>query len=241
MTEALLVIVVFCASFVQTLSGFGFALMVMPLVTLALGLRTAAPLVALAGLTLYAINLLRHRAAFNLKEVLPIGIAAALGVPVGVWVLANADENIVRRLLGLILVAYAGYALVRPQAPPLRSRGWAYPAGFAAGCLGGAYNTPGPPAIVYGSLRRWPKDEFRAAMQALFLLTGLLVVASHVVARHVTADVLHLYLYAAPALGLGVLAGSRADRWVDGNRFRTLVNGMVLVLGVALVAGLGRG
>jgi uncharacterized membrane protein YfcA len=241
MTEALLVIVVFCASFVQTLSGFGFALMVMPLVTLALGLRTAAPLVALAGLTLYAINLLRHRAAFNLKEVLPIGVAAALGVPIGVWVLANADENLVRQLLGLILVAYASYALVRPQAPPLRSRRWAYPAGFAAGCLGGAYNTPGPPAIVYGSLRRWPKDEFRAAMQALFLLTGLLVVASHVVARHVTADVLHLYLYAAPALGLGVLAGSRADRWVDGNRFRTLVNGMVLVLGVALVAGLGRG
>jgi hypothetical protein len=78
-------------------------------------------------------------------------------------------------------------------------------------------------------------------MQALFFLTGLLVVSSHVVARHVTADVLGLFLYAAPALGLGILAGSRADRWVEGNRFRTLVNGMVLALGVALVAGLGRG
>ncbi len=241
MTEALVVIVVFCASFVQTLSGFGFALVVMPLVTLALGVRTAAPLVALAGLTLYAVNLLRHRAAFNLKEVIPIGISAAAGVPVGVWVLANADEYLVRQLLGLILVAYAVYALARPKAPRLRSRRWAYPAGFAAGCLGGAYNTPGPPAIVYGSLRRWPKDEFRAVLQALFLLTGLLVVASHVVAGHVTADVVHLYLYAAPALGLGILAGSRADRWVDGSRFRTLVNGMVLVLGVALVTGLGRG
>jgi uncharacterized membrane protein YfcA len=241
MTEALVVIVVFSASFVQTLTGFGFALMVMPLITLMLGLRTAAPLVALAGLTLYTINLLRHRAAFNVKEVVPMGVAAALGVPVGVWVLANADENLVRQLLGLILVAYASYALARPKAPRLRSQRWAYPAGFAAGCLGGAYNTPGPPAIVYGSLRRWPKDEFRAAMQALFLLTGLLVVASHIVAQHVTAGVLTLYLYAAPALGLGILAGSRADRWVDANRFRTLVNGMVLVLGVALVTGLGRG
>ena len=241
MTEALVVIVVFCASFVQTLTGFGFALMVMPLITLVLGLRTAAPLVALAGLTLYTINLLRHRESFNLKEVLPMGAAAALGVPVGVWVLANADENLIKQLLGLILVAYASYALARPKAPRLRSRRWAYPAGFAAGCLGGAYNTTGPPAIVYGSLRRWPTDEFRAAMQALFLLTGLLVVASHVVARHVTADVLTLCLYAAPALGLGILAGSRADRWVDGNRFRTLVNGMVLALGAALLVGLGRG
>jgi uncharacterized membrane protein YfcA len=241
MTEALVVIVVFCASFVQTLSGFGFALMVMPLITFALGLRTAAPLVALAGLTLYTVNLLRHRAAFNLKEVLPVGIAAALGVPVGVWVLANANETLVRQLLGLMLVAYASYALARPKAPRLQSRRWAYPAGFAAGCLGGAYNTPGPPAIVYGSLRRWPKDEFRAALQALFLLTGLLVVASHVVAGHVTVQVLHLYLYAAPALGLGILVGSRADRWVDANRFRTLINAMVLVLGVALATGLGRG
>jgi hypothetical protein len=240
MTVALVVIIVFAASFVQTLSGFGFALMVMPLITLVLGLRVAAPLVALTGLTLYTINLLRHRRAFNLKEVLPMGLASALGVPVGIWVLASADENIVKQLLGLILVAYASYALARPRAPRLRSQGWAYPAGFAAGCLGGAYNTPGPPAIVYGTLRRWPKDEFRAAMQALFLFTGLLVVASHVVARNVTADVVTLYLYVAPALVLGILAGSHVDRRVDGNRFRTLVNGMVLLLGVALLIGLGR-
>lgn len=65
MTLILIAAVVFLAAFLQTLSGFGFALMVMPLITIAIGLRTAAPLVALTGLTLYAVNLARYWQAVN--------------------------------------------------------------------------------------------------------------------------------------------------------------------------------
>ncbi|MFQ5856424.1 MAG: hypothetical protein ACE5LU_12350, partial [Anaerolineae bacterium] len=77
---------------------------------------------------------------------------------------------VVKRLLGLILIAYACYTLAHPVTPRLSSRRWVYPVGFVAGCLGGAYNTPGPPVIVYGSLRQWPKQEFRAMLQAFFCL-----------------------------------------------------------------------
>ena len=69
------------------------------------------------------------------------------------------------------------------------SRRWAYPAGFIAGCLGGAYNTAGPPVIVYGSLRQWPKEEFRAVLQAFFFVNAVFTVASHTIARHLTTTV----------------------------------------------------
>ena len=236
-TLLIIVLIVFFAAFVQTLSGFGFALIVMPLVALVIGLRMAAPLVALAGLTLYTVNLVRYRHAVNVRQVLRLGSASVLGVPVGLWMLANVDESIVRPLLGLILIAYAVYKLSSPAALPLRSTRWAYPAGFVAGCLGGACNTPGPPLIVYGSLCQWPKEEFRAVLQALFFFNAVLTVSSHHIAHHLTTTVLTFYSCAAPALLLGVLVGSCVDDKLNRDRFRTTVTVMILLLGLSLVLG----
>ncbi|HBY93574.1 MAG: sulfite exporter TauE/SafE family protein [Ardenticatenaceae bacterium] len=235
MSLVLFVAIVFLAAFLQTLSGFGFALVVMPLITIAMGLRTAAPLVALAGLTLYTVNLIRYHRRINLGEVLRLAAASAPGIPVGIWILVNVDESVIRPLLGLILIAYAVSRVVHPAAAHPHSHRWVYPAGFVAGCLSGAYNTPGPPIILYGSLRQWPKEEFRAVLQALFFLNATLTVASHVVAHSLTPAVLTSYAYAAPALLLGVLAGSCVDSRVNKDYFRTLVTVMILILGLSLV------
>ena len=239
MPAILIVAIIFAAAFAQSLTGFGFALVVMPLLTIVLGIRTAAPLVALAALTVYAVNLVRYRRAIKVQEVWRLGVASAAGVPVGIWLLSTADEDLVMRVLGAILVAYAGYSLLQPIARRTLSRGWVYPAGFLAGCLGGAYNTPGPPVIVYGSLRQWPRNEFRAILQALFLLNAVLVVASHAVAQHLTKQVFGYYLYAVPALAVGILIGSVVDSRIDQRQFRKLVTTMILALGLALLLGVG--
>lgn len=240
MTGLLIAAIVLAAAFLQSLSGFGFALLVMPLLTLVLGVQTAAPLVALAALTVYTVNVTRFRQAINAGEVLRLGLASALGVPMGIWVLANVEGTLVEQVLGLLLILFAVYSLARPTSSWIPSARWVYPAGFVAGCLGGAYNTPGPPAIVYGTLRQWPRDQFRAVMQSLFLINGVLVVASHLTAGHLTRPVLTYYLYTAPALALGILLASRVDGKVDQGRFRTLVMIMCLVLGISLLLGLGR-
>jgi uncharacterized membrane protein YfcA len=71
---------IFVAVVMQTISGFGFALVIMPLLTMALGYQTAAPLVALVGLTLYVINFIRYRRAVNFGEVFRLGRSFAWGL-----------------------------------------------------------------------------------------------------------------------------------------------------------------
>ncbi len=236
-TILFLVCLVFCAALEQTISGFGFALVVMPLATLILGLKIAAPLVALAGLTLYTINLLRYRQAINLHEIVRLGVAAALGVPLGVWVLVNLAEGFIKSLLGFILVAYALFNFVRPVTCQIISSRWGYLAGLATGCLGGAYNTPGPPLIVYGTLRHWQREEFRAILQTLFFLTGALTVTSHWLAQLITPTILMMYLLIVPALVIGIVIGSRLDQRIDHATFRLIVVGMIFVLGLSLIIG----
>lgn len=272
MTIAWLITIVFVAAILQALTGFGFALVVMPLATLVIDLKTAAPLIALVGLTANVVNVIRFRRAVDLGEVARLGVGSALGVPVGIWALVHVDELTINRIMGVMLLAYAAYALLQQAPkrgavhscvtlqPPVKNsaggrsgpaagppkpvwqvgRGWACPAGFAAGCLGGAYNTPGPPVVVYGALRQWPKDEYRAMVQTVFLINGALVVGSHLLAGHVVAQVWEWYVWAAPALLLGLWTGARLDRYLDQERFRTLVTVMILVLGLSLLFGVGR-
>ncbi len=235
MTNPLLFGIIFFAALLQTTSGFGFALMAMPLVALVIGVKAAAPLVALVGWTLYAVNLVRYRRSVERRVLLPLAVAAALGVPVGVWALTNVDEDVVKSLLGVILIAYALYSLWRPQTAPLRSELWAYPAGFLAGVLGGAFNTPGPPVIIYGNLRQWSRNLFRSTLQALFLFSSSLVILSHIAAGNLTAATIPTYLLLVPALLLGVWAGSIIDRRISNERFRGLVLALILATGVLLL------
>jgi uncharacterized protein len=100
MTDLLLFSIIFLAALLQTTSGFGFALLAMPLVALVIGVKAAAPLVALVGFTLYAVNLVRYRRGFDRRVVLPLAVAVALGVPLGVWALGNLDEDLVKRCWG---------------------------------------------------------------------------------------------------------------------------------------------
>lgn len=233
-TLILIIIVVLLATMMQSLSGFGFALLMMPLMTFLLGISAAGPLVALAGLTLYTINVIRYRRQMLGGEIWRLAVAAIAGAPVGVWALTHIHEGVIKFLLGLVLIGYAGYELFHPTGLTLRSQRWSYLAGFVGGCLGGAYNTTGPPVVIYGSMRRWPKQEFRAVVQTIFFVTAVMTVASHYVANRLTPAVLSMYVTIAPAMLIGLVVGSIADRWVDRRRFRLIVALTILVLGVTL-------
>lgn len=234
-TPLLLAIVICAAAFLQYTSGFGFALVAMPLCTLLFGVRTAAPLVALAGITVQIINVVRFRRDINRREFIRLAASSALGVPIGVWGLNALDAGVVKTALGLLLVSYGLYNLLKPQVLRLARDVWVYPVGFIAGCLGGAFNTSGPPVAVYGSLRGWPRDEFRSTLQTFFFANSFMVIIGHLTAGHYDRMVLTHYLVALPALMLGNTAAARIDHRISAGVFRTIVTAMILVSGIMLV------
>ena len=56
---------------------------------------------------------------------------------------------------------------------------WLLGSGFCSGILGGAYGMNGPPLAVYGSLRRWSPQHFRATLQTCYLPARLLGLWAH--------------------------------------------------------------
>ncbi len=153
----------------------------------------------------------------------------------GVYLLGWVDEGVVTAVLGLIVIAYALFALIGFKLPELESRRWAMLFGFIAGTLGGAYNTSGPPVIIYGSCRRWPPAEFKSNLQGFFLVIGITVIFTHFLSGNFTPIVWYNFFIAVPAILLALFVGFRLDKYIDLHRFRNIVLIALVILGIGLI------
>jgi uncharacterized membrane protein YfcA len=245
-TVLLVVAVIFAAAFVRSALGFGDAVVAMPLLAVIAGLKTATPLVAFLGPTLAVLILARHWTKVDWRAGARLVAASVVGIPLGIYLLARAPEAPIMVALGAIVLLYGLSGLVRPAARIKGEKpGLTYLTGLVAGVLGGATNTNGPPVVIYGMLRDWPAERFRATLQGYFLPTGLLILLGHGAAGFWTGTVLRLYVFSLPAILLGVWLGDRASRGLAENRFRRLLYislagmGTFLILWTAFRPGTG--
>jgi uncharacterized membrane protein YfcA len=230
-TLALAVAILFASTFVRSALGFGDALVAMPLLVLTVGVRTATPVVAFAASTIAVVILLSHWRRVDVRATWRLVVASLVGIPFGLLLLKAAPEAYVKIVLGVLLILYGLYSLLAPRLPELKSERTAYVFGFVAGVLGGAYNTNGPPVVVYAALRRWPPEHFRATLQGCFLLTGLMILIGHGLAGLWTPMVLSLYLYALPAILLAVFLGERVNRRIPRETFSRAVYVFLIIMG----------
>jgi len=227
--------IVFLATAVHASVGFGTALVAMPLLTLVIGLPTATPLVALLMLTNISVLLSTTHQHVELRAAWQLVLSAALGIPLGLYLVQLAPERGLKALLGAIVIAFSAYNLARPKLPELRSEAWVLPFGLAAGVLGGAYNTNGPPVVIYGALRQWPPERFRATLQGFFLPAAVLICAGHALAGLWSKRVFTLYALALPALAFGLLAGKWLGNRIPAERFGRLLYWLLIPLGTLLL------
>ncbi len=233
--DLLVALIVFLAIFVQAATGFGLALVSMPLLTAVIGLPAAAPMMAIVGMLAEFVILIRFREAVNVRAVSRLVIAALAGTPVGLYLLGVIDPVVGARLLGAMVAGYALYALLSPRLPALTRPAWAWTFGFVAGVIGGIYNTSGPPVIIYGSCRRWPPAEFKGNLQGFFLPAGIMVLAGHILKGNVTAVVWHNVWVAMPAMVVGLVVGFLLDGRIPAAIFRKMVLLLLVLIGLNLM------
>jgi hypothetical protein len=206
----------------------------MPVLTLLLGIKTAAPLVGLTSLTLATAMLLVSRRAVDLRATKQLLPWIVLGIPLGIVALIEAPQGPVSLALGAALIAYGLYSLTGPRLPEVRSAGWAVPVGLLSGVLGGAFNTNGPPIVVYGSLKRWSPEVFRATLQANFLTAAFFIALGHGLGGLWTERVLVLFAATVPVLIVGFWIGRLVSRRIPAERFAGALMMLIVALGVML-------
>jgi hypothetical protein len=224
--------ILFLSTLTRATLGFGDAVVAMPLLTLAIGIHTAAPLVALMATTITIMILWADWRVVDVSATWRVVLAVVLGIPLGVWLLRDVSGQLMQALLGVFIVGFSLYNLCQPRLVLRHDRfGLGYVFGFLAGVFGGAYNTVGPLLVIYGHLRGWSPERFRATLQGCFFPAYLLIVVGHVIAGLLTLEVLALYGASLPVVFLAVFLGQRLHASLSRERFTRYVNIALMVIG----------
>jgi uncharacterized protein len=223
------------AGLARGFSGFGAALIFMPLASALIGPRLAAPTFMVMD-AVVALPMLRDaRTHATWAEVLPMLAGAVVGVPAGTFILTHADATVLRWVivgLGAIMLG-------------LLISGWRYHGqphrfttavvGVISGICGGAAQIAGPPVVAYWMGGPSARQVVRANMVMFFAGTTLLQIFTYGGSGLITGDAAVYALISGPAYGLGLYGGSKIFGWADEAVFRRI---SLVLIALALLVSL---
>jgi uncharacterized protein len=230
------VAVVLVAATVQSTTGFGFSLLAVPLLSLAVPTETAVVVAASLGMLTSSAQAVGERAHGDRPTILRMLAGAAVGAPFGLMVLELATNRQLKFGLAAVIGAFLiinlrGITLERG------SRVVDLAAGSVSGVLNTSLSTNGPPLVMALHARNLAPSVFRGTISAVFAGTGLITIALFVVSGRYSTDVRELLLVAVPTMIVGYSIGARIRPRIDPPRFRQAV--MVLLVATAAVTLIG--
>lgn len=223
------------AAAAQALSGFGFALIAVPVVAVLVGPKAAVVGLAVVGAFLVVWMTLRSAGTIDRRAVIVILASGVVGMPLGLLILERADERLLTAIIAVVVIAFAVLLWRGLRFPAGRATDTV--AGFAAGILSTSTGTSGPPFVIALTNRGVEPDEFRRTLAVLFLVQSFLSLALFFVSGQVTRDAVQVALAGFPGLVLGWTAGERAFSRLSAEAFRRIVLAMLLLSGLVSLAG----
>lgn len=210
------------AGLARGFSGFGSALVFIPLASAAIGPQVAVPLlVVIDGFMTLGLIPPAFRLA-DRRNVVIMTLGAAIGVPVGIFLLTSLNPLTIRWAIVILVVLLLALLVSgwrhhgRPKAP------LTVLVGAVSGLFSGVAQVGGPPVVAYWLGGTTPAIVARANMILYFAFSTVLTGVGYFWSDLITAQVLSLAVVAAPLYGFGVWFGSKMFGVADEQVFRRI-------------------
>lgn len=230
---------VLLASVTRSLTGFGFALVLVPLLSAFWDLRAVVATSAVLGVVSSLALLVEARGQVEWRRVLLMLLGTAAGLPLGVHLLKSLDPSLIKLAIGVLVILFSVLMWL--------GRTWKFEregvplvvTGFVGGLLQGSAGMGGPPVVLFLLGQGTPKAAFRNTLVAYFVPTTVYSVAMLTLAGLVTADVVRTNLVLLPALAVGLWLGRWLLQRVQQGAFRAVALGVTIFSGcTSIYAGL---
>ena len=234
---ALIAGVCFLGSLVQAACGFGFAVVVMGVLSALMPtFGEAAGLSNLLMLCVSAAFMLRLRGHIRWRVIL-WPLAAYLPVSFLMVRIVAADPNgLMQKLLGAGLVGLCVYMIFFQGRLHIRMTPVSgLITGALSGVLGGLFCMAGVPMAVY-LLSVEEKEDYLATIQTFFAMVAVYSAVLHGASGFLTGRVFQAFLFSLAAVALGAAAGKRIFNRINRETLKKVVYGFMLVSGVFLLA-----
>ena len=225
-------LITLAAAIVQGMTGFGFALLAMPLLSLFLPLDQAVPMVVMLSLVTNVFVLCETFRLIDLKKIWILIVSGIVGIPLGVYLLKVMNPDILKTAVGCTILVTA-VAMVRGFKVQITNETASFAlVGLLSGVLNGSISLSGPPVVLFLSNQGTEKNRFRGNLALCALITNIITVVTMLIGGIIQASTVIFTLEMLPALIFGVLAGMKAAGKVDEVLFRKVTLYLISVLGI---------
>ena len=244
MELALLLLATFIASSVQSATGFGFALIVVPAFLILLNSADAIQTVIIISVIMSVVHFLKLRSMAPYGKLKWLILGGIAGFPAGVFIYKNLDLQSIKMTVAIFIILISlqnGWTLIRKnvgQKTQGDNKAMLTGIGVISGMFGVAMAMPGPILMLYLSRTTLGKNEIRACMISFFVFAYIGALLLQVFVVGVESKTWTTSAIITPAALAGVYAGHQISKKIDEKLFKGLVLIILILTGIFMLINL---
>ena len=221
-------LMLFLGSTALSATGFGIGMVAMPGLLFVLEPQTAVVVLNTVALSIEAWIVARARKDLPLREIMPVVVAGAVGVPLGVYILKFAEPSAMRIGVSLLVLGLAAVAPLKFQHDFRCSRVVGVLAGFFVGVVLPAFGVGGPLVTLFLLTRNWQRQSVRAGMALYLLVLDVFGVSGYAIAGLYSVHRLTLIAFMIVPMLAGLALGAVLLNRMSERVFRYVVVAIIL-------------
>jgi uncharacterized protein len=227
------VVAAFIAGIMRGFSGFGSALLIMPITAAVFGPRLAVPAVIAIHLITSVQLLPEALRDVEWGRVVPLSVAGSLAVPIGAWVLVTQESDTIRTAISILIIIFA-ILLMRGWRYTGTINGWVMGAvGLVGGFITGAVTLGGPPVVAFLMAGPFSAAQNRAAIILYFIFVQLVAMVVYWIGGLMAWPIVGVCILVMPPLMIGMWIGQRQFANASEEGFRRIALLFLLAIGIA--------
>ena len=233
LNDLLAVTVIICiAAVLQSISGFGFSLLAMPLLSIFVDIQDAVVIATLCGIFTNVVHLRKDFQLVERSIARRISLSALIGMPLGVVVLSVFSATHMRAIIGAVIVVLV-FLMMRNFILKTENTNVDIVLGAFSGLLATSVSTNGPPLVFLLQSKQLDPWRLRATLAYVFTISGCASFIVLMIAGKGSIEAFQYAMLSLPAMYLGTVVGRRARLRVTQEAFKRLMYVLLLATAVS--------
>ncbi|MGQ8337130.1 sulfite exporter TauE/SafE family protein [Sunxiuqinia sp. A32] len=230
-------VVVLMAALLKGMTGFGFALLAVPLLSLIFPIQSLIPAMTIFNLITSVYILTKIKLKIKAKYFLPMLLASLIGIPIGVYVLTYFPEKMLELAAGISIFSISMVFLLGGNhlAPEKRREKPIVFAGFLSGLLTSSMSIGGPPIALAMNRKGYSKESFRKIFALISVINAAISSILYVVKGIFVAFSVKFAIVLLPVIIVGSKIGNVMATRIDQLLFRKVILYLNMSLGLFII------
>ena len=219
------------AGLMRGFAGVGSGMLMAPFFAILFGPVQTVAIIILMEIVVTAQLLPGVHREIRWKVIAPMGVAAALLMPAGSWLLVTLDPDLLARFIALVVLAFSIILMIGWRYDGEKKAWMSAGVGAISGVLIASTSLGNPPVMVYLLSSRDSAATSRANFTGYFAVTLVALIAMMAFAGLIDRNAVRTAALLLPVFMAGAFVGSRLFRKSSEALYRRVALGLLFVVG----------